>query len=438
MKNIVVVGMQWGDEGKGKLVDLLAPSFDVVARYQGGHNAGHTVWIGERKYVLRLIPSGILHEHCTCVIGNGVVVDAQALVEEIDGLEAMGIDVRGRLVVSNRAHLILPHHREIERFAEERLGEERVGTTMRGIGPAYEAKAGRRSVRVGDLERPDELRARFRAAADDAEALIASQGGAAALGDEVYEAYLEAGERLRPLVADTSRYLNDAVAAGRSVLLEGAQGTMLDLDHGSYPYVTSSSSTAGGASTGTGLAPTRITGAIGIAKAYTTRVGAGPFPTELLDERGQVLQERGHEFGSVTGRARRTGWFDVPVARYAAAVNGLDTIALTKLDVLDTFDEIAVCVAYRYRGETIDWIPPCIKDYGEVEPVYESLPGWATSTAGVSRFEDLPEQARDYVAALERFTGVEVGLVSTGPERGETIVRAGSHIARWSAATTRG
>ena len=438
MKNIVVVGMQWGDEGKGKLVDLLAPSFDVVARYQGGHNAGHTVWIGERKYVLRLIPSGILHEHCTCVIGNGVVVDAQALVEEIDGLEAMGIDVRGRLVVSNRAHLILPHHREIERFAEERLGEERVGTTMRGIGPAYEAKAGRRSVRVGDLERPDELRARFRAAADDAEALIASQGGAAALGDEVYEAYLEAGERLRPLVADTSRYLNDAVAAGRSVLLEGAQGTMLDLDHGSYPYVTSSNSTAGGASTGTGLAPTRITGAIGIAKAYTTRVGAGPFPTELLDERGQVLQERGHEFGSVTGRARRTGWFDVPVARYAAAVNGLDTIALTKLDVLDTFDEIAVCVAYRYRGETIDWIPPCIKDYGEVEPVYESLPGWATSTAGVSRFEDLPERARDYVAALERFTGVEVGLVSTGPERGETIVRAGSHIARWSAATTRG
>jgi adenylosuccinate synthase len=260
----------------------------------------------------------------------------------------------------------------------------------------------------------------------------------AALGDEVYEAYLEAGERLRPLVADTSRYLNDAVAAGRSVLLEGAQGTMLDLDHGSYPYVTSSSSTAGGASTGTGLAPTRITGAIGIAKAYTTRVGAGPFPTELLDERGQVLQERGHEFGSVTGRARRTGWFDVPVARYAAAVNGLDTIALTKLDVLDTFDEIAVCVAYRYRGETIDWIPPCIKDYGEVEPVYESLPGWATSTAGVSHFEDLPERARDYVAALERFTGVEVGLVSTGPERGETIVRAGSHIARWSAATTRG
>jgi adenylosuccinate synthase len=424
--------MQWGDEGKGKLVDLLAPSFDVVARYQGGHNAGHTVWIGDRKYVLRLIPSGILHEHVTCVIGNGVVVDAQALVDEIVGLEAIGVSVRGRLLVSNRAHLILPHHREVERLSEERLGDERVGTTMRGIGPAYEAKAGRRGARVGDLFRPDELRARLRAAAADARVLVAALGGDAALDDEVYDAYLAAAEHVRPLVADTARFLNDAVVGGRRVLLEGAQGAMLDLDHGSYPYVTSSSSTAGGACTGTGLAPTRVTGAIGIAKAYTTRVGAGPFPTELLDERGRTLQERGHEFGSVTGRPRRTGWFDVPVARYAAALNGLDTIALTKLDVLDTFDEIAVCTAYRYRGETIDWIPPCIKDYGEVEPIYETLPGWATSTVGVSRFEELPARARDYVEALERLVGVEIGLVSTGPERTETIVRPGSHVARWS------
>lgn len=432
MKNIVVVGMQWGDEGKGKLVDLLAPSFDVVVRYQGGHNAGHTVWIGDRKYVLRLIPSGILHEHVTCVIGNGVVVDAQALVDEIDGLEAMGVAVRGRLLVSNRAHLILPHHREVERLSEERLGDERVGTTMRGIGPAYEAKAGRRGARVGDLFHPDELRARLRAAAADARVLVAALGGDAALDDGVYDAYLEAAERVRPLVVDTARYLNDAVAGGRRVLLEGAQGAMLDLDHGSYPYVTSSSSTAGGACTGTGLAPTRVTGAIGIAKAYTTRVGAGPFPTELIDERGRALQERGHEFGSVTGRPRRTGWFDVPVARYAAALNGLDTIALTKLDVLDTFDEIAVCVAYRYRGETIDWIPPCIKDYGEVEPIYETLPGWATSTVGISRFDELPARARAYVEALERLAGVEIGLVSTGPERTETIVRPGSRIAEWS------
>jgi adenylosuccinate synthase len=431
MKNIVVVGMQWGDEGKGKLVDLLAPSFDVVARYQGGHNAGHTVWIGERKYVLRLVPSGILHEHCTCVIGNGVVVDAQALVDELDGLEAMGVPVAGRLLVSNRAHLILPHHREIERASENRLGDERVGTTMRGIGPAYEEKAGRRGLRVGDLLRPGTLRAKLQAAAVDAERLIAANGGEPELVEDAYDSYLAAAERLMPVITDTARYLNGAVDAGKRILLEGAQGTMLDVDHGSYPFVTSSSSTAGGACTGTGLPPTRVTGTIGIAKAYTTRVGAGPFPTELGDERGQLLQERGSEFGAVTGRPRRTGWFDVPVARYAAMLNGLDSIALTKLDVLDTFDEINVCVAYRFRGETIDWIPWSIKEYGEVEPIYETFPGWETSTAGVGRFDDLPERARDYVAALERFVGVEVGLVSTGPERDETIIRAEGRIASW-------
>jgi adenylosuccinate synthase len=432
MKNIVVVGMQWGDEGKGKLVDLLAPSFDIVARYQGGHNAGHTVWVGERKYVLRLVPSGILQEHCVCVIGNGVVVDVQALVEEVEGLEAMGVPVAGRLFVSDRAHLILPHHREIERVAEDRLGDERVGTTMRGIGPAYEEKFGRRGVRVGDLLRPADLGPKLQAAADDAKRLIASHGGEPALVDDAYEAYLAAAERVKPIITDAARYLNEAVRAGRRVLLEGAQGTMLDVDHGSYPFVTSSSSTAGGACTGTGLAPTRITGAIGIAKAYTTRVGAGPFPTELLDERGRELQERGHEFGAVTGRPRRPGWFDVPVARYAAMLNGLDSIALTKLDVLDTFDEIDVCVAYRYRGETIDSIPSCIKDYGEVEPIYETFPGWKTSTLGLSKFEDLPERARNYVTALETLVGVEIGLVSTGPERDETIIRPGSRIAEWA------
>ncbi len=431
MKNIVVVGMQWGDEGKGKLVDLLAPSFDIVARYQGGHNAGHTVWIGERKFVLRLVPSGALHEHCVCVIGNGVVVDAQALVEELEGLEKMGVSVAGRILVSSRAHLILPHHREIERLNEERLGDERVGTTMRGIGPAYEEKIGRRGVRVGDLLRPDDLRAKLRAAADDAGRLISERGGESGLADDAYESYLAAAERLTPVIVDAAWYLNDAIKAGKRVLLEGAQGTMLDIDHGSYPFVTSSSSTAGGACTGTGVAPTRVTGAIGIAKAYATRVGAGPFPTEVQDERGRILQERGHEFGSVTGRPRRTGWFDVPVARYAAAVNGLDTVALTKLDVLDTFDEIQVCTGYRFRGKTTNEIPPCIKDYGEVEAIYETFPGWQTSTLGVRRFEELPERAQTYVTAIEELVGVEVGLVSTGPERDETIVRAGSRISAW-------
>ncbi len=433
MKNIIVVGAQWGDEGKGKLVDLLAPSFDIVARYQGGHNAGHTVWIGDRKYVLRLVPSGILHEHCTCVIGNGVVVDAQALVDEVRGLEEMGVKVDGRLIVSDRAHLILPHHRELERLSEERLGDERVGTTMRGIGPSYEEKFGRRGIRAGDLRNPADFRAKVAASIADARERLPEWSSEVELRTQ-YDEYLVAAEQVAAMVQDTARLLNGAVSAGKRILLEGAQGTMLDVDHGSYPYVTSSSSTAGGACTGTGLAPTRITGAIGIAKAYTTRVGAGPFPTELLDERGKLLQDRGHEYGAVTGRPRRTGWFDVPVARYASMVNGLSTIALTKLDVLDAFDEIGVCVAYRFRGETVDYVPSCIKDFGEVEPVYETFPGWSQSTVGVSRFEDLPDRARAYVAALESLVGVEIGLVSTGPERDETIIVPGGRIDEWTRA----
>jgi adenylosuccinate synthase len=428
MNNIAVVGTQWGDEGKGKLVDLLAPSFDVVARYQGGHNAGHTVLIGEKKYILRLVPSGILHDHCVCVVGNGVVVDAQALIEELDGLEQASISIEGRFLVSNRAHLILPHHRELERIQEDSLGAERVGTTMRGIGPAYEEKARRTGVRVGELLRPDDLRAKLKVTIADANEVLVARGGTP-LSDETYDRYFEQAARLKPLIVDTARYLNEAVANGKRVLLEGAQGTMLDIDHGSYPYVTSSSSTVGGACTGTGLAPTRISGAFGIAKAYTTRVGAGPFPTELTDERGEHLQEKGHEFGSVTGRPRRTGWFDVPVARYAATINGLDSLALTKLDVLDELDEIQVCVAYRHGGETSDSVPSTIKELGEVEPVYETLPGWKSSTRGISRYEDLPDGARDYVDYIAETVGVEVGLVSTGPDRDETIVREGSFAA---------
>lgn len=431
MKNIVVVGTQWGDEGKGKVVDLLAPAFDIVARYQGGHNAGHTVIIGERKFILRLVPSGILHDTGMCVLGNGVVVDAQAFLEEIEGLKTLGIDVEGRLLISNRAHLILPHYRAIERLSEERRGEDRVGTTMRGIGPAYEDKSGRRGIRVGDVLDPRQLRASVYLSRDDAAASL--EGTEPELSDAACESYLEAAERLAPYVADTARFLNEAVDSGKRVLLEGAQGTMLDLDHGSYPFVTSSSSTAGGACTGTGLPPTRVTGALGIIKAYTTRVGAGPFPTELIDERGRHLQDRGQEFGSVTGRPRRTGWFDVPVARYSARVNGLGSLALTKLDVLDELESISVCIGYRSAsGTSDDAIPSSIREYGEVEPILEHFEGWKESTRGVSRLEDLPAAARSYVDALAKFVGVEVGLISTGPERDETILVPGSKVAEWA------
>lgn len=430
MKNVIVVGTQWGDEGKGKVVDLLAPAFDIVARYQGGHNAGHTVIIGDRKFILRLVPSGILSDHGECVLGNGVVIDAQALVDELDGLEKLGIRIEGRIRISNRAHLILPHHRAIERLSEDRRGDERVGTTMRGIGPAYEDKPGRRGVRAGDATSPARLRAAVFAARDDAARLIGRDEPE--LDEAEYESYLAAAERLASYIDDTARYLDAAVSGGKCVLLEGAQGTMLDLDHGSYPYVTSSSSTAGGACTGTGLPPTRISGVLGIIKAYTTRVGAGPFPTELTDERGRHLQDRGHEFGSVTGRPRRTGWFDVPVAKYAARINGLDSLALTKLDVLDELESISVCVAYRWRSETTDEIPSSIRSYGDVEPVFETFEGWRQSTRGVRRLEDLPDAARRYVEAIERAVGTEIGLVSTGPERDETIVIPDRRVAAWA------
>jgi adenylosuccinate synthase len=431
MKNIVVVGTQWGDEGKGKLVDLLSPNFDIVARYQGGHNAGHTVWIGERKFVLHLVPSGILHEHCICVIGNGVVIDVQALVGEIEKLRAAGISFEGRLLISNRAHLILPYHREIESASEERLGSDRVGTTLRGIGPTYEDKVGRRGVRMGDLLFPDLFHEKIRANAAAANELLVTRGIGPVDAEALYDAYQKDAGLLAPYIIDTARYLNEAIAAGKDVLLEGAQATMLDIDHGTYPYVTSSSATAGGACIGTGVPPTRITGVLGIAKAYSTRVGQGPFPTELTGEDGERLRERGAEYGASTGRPRRTGWFDAPVARYAAMLNGLDTIALTKLDVLDEFDEIKVCVAYRHGGRQIDNIPECAHQLDEVEPVYTTLPGWKASTRGVSRWEDLPERARNYVEALSDLVRVEMGLISTGPDRNETILRPGSRVEAW-------
>jgi adenylosuccinate synthase len=377
------------------------------------------------------VPSGILHDHCACVVGNGVVIDVQALLGELAGLREAGISYEGRLLVSSRAHLILPYHRELERISEEQLGIDRVGTTMRGIGPAYEDKVGRRGIRAGDLLYPDQLADRVRANVRLVNERLAHHGGPQLDADDVVARYVGEAAALAPMVADTSRYLNEAIAAGKNVLLEGAQATMLDIDHGTYPFVTSSNATAGGACVGTGIPPTKITGVLGIAKAYATRVGAGPFPTELEDATGEHLRARGHEFGASTGRPRRTGWFDVPVLRYSAAVNGLDSIAMTKLDVRDELDEVKVCVGYRLRGETIRHVPESAHELGEAEPVYRSFPGWKAPTSGIATFEELPARAREYVDAVADLVGVEIGMISTGPDRSETILRPEGRVAAW-------
>jgi len=431
MKNIVVVGAQWGDEGKGKVVDILAPYFDIVARYQGGHNAGHTVRIKDLGFVLHLIPSGILHEQCTCIIGNGTVIYPKAFKEEVDELKSLGIDCQGRLFVSERANLILPYHMALEQAREEQLGENRVGTTMRGIGPAYEDKAARRAIRAGDLLYRDVLRRKIEDNVVAANLILASLGAPTLNWEQVYKEYAEQSASLIPYIRDTAAILNAGVKAGKSVLLEGAQGTMLDVDHGTYPFVTSSSSTAGGAATGTGLGPKLITGVLGMAKAYTTRVGAGPFPTELLDDTGAYLQRRGNEYGASTGRPRRTGWFDAVVVRYSAMINALDALALPKLDVLDEFDEIRICRSYNRNGQTVDSIPYSAAVLEECKPVYETMPGWKSKTSGITRYDDLPEAAKNYIRRLEELTGLAVALISTGPERDETIIRPNSVVAAW-------
>jgi adenylosuccinate synthase len=431
MKNVVVVGAQWGDEGKGKVVDILAPYFDLVARYQGGHNAGHTVRIGDRKFILRLIPSGILHDECECVIGNGVVVDPNAFITELQELREAGVECEGRLFISTRAHLILPYHVALDRAREERLGANSVGTTMRGIGPAYEDKASRCGIRAGDLQYPDLLREKIRTNIEEKNLELASLGADTLDLDSTLDRFLSDAIRLEPFIRDASAMINNAVQIGKSVLVEGAQGTMLDIDHGTYPFVTSSNATAGGAATGLGLAPRKITGALGIAKAYTTRVGGGPFPTELLEEHGAYLQKRGNEYGAVTGRPRRTGWFDATVVQYAVMLNGFDAIALTKLDVLDEFEEIKIATGYRCRGEKVDGMPYGANVLAECEPVYESLPGWKTTTSRVTSFEDLPAAAKDYIHRIEELCGAPVGLISTGPDRNETIIREGLPVSEW-------
>jgi adenylosuccinate synthase len=434
-KVVVVVGAQWGDEGKGKVVDLLAERFDVVARYQGGHNAGHSVKVGEKNYALHLIPSGIVHPDKTCVLGNGMVIDPIAFFAEADRLSEQGLAVTPeRVKVSSRAHLILPYHRALDHTSEERLGNEKVGTTLRGIGPAYEDKAGRRGIRVADATDSELLRSRIERNIEDANLIIRQYRGTTLDAKQVFEEIAPLVERLEPFITDTTAFVNNAVREGRSVLVEGAQATLLDVDHGTYPFVTSSSTTSGGACAGLGLAPKKISGVLGIVRTYTTRVGEGPFPTEMRDgeaEIGQLIRERGHEYGVSTGRPRRCGWFDAFATRYAAEINGFDTVALTKLDILDALDEIKVCTGYRLRGRACESFPAVSKDLRECEPVYETLPGWKTSTEGVTKLEDLPAAARDYVNFISELIGVSVGLVSTGPERGQTITVPDSALARW-------
>lgn len=430
MSNLIVLGAQWGDEGKGKIVDLLSEKFDAVARYQGGHNAGHTVFIGEKKFVLKLIPSGILRPGVLAIIGNGVVIDPAALLEEIASLEAAGVDVRSQLRISTRAHVLFPFHRTIEKISEARDNRVAIGTTSRGIGPCYEDKIARRGIRVADLVDRD-FEGLYTSLAEDKK-LIADAFHITDPGDfnEILNRYKQYAEQIRPLATDTAHLLNGMIRDGKSVLFEGAQGTMLDIDFGTYPFVTSSSAAAGGACTGTGVPPTRIDGIIGVSKAYITRVGAGPFPSEDLTEIGERIRRAGNEYGSVTGRPRRCGWFDVPLLRYTAEVNGFDSLIITKLDVLDGLDEIPVCVAYEVAGEVISHMPASTRRMEAIKPIFEKLPGWKQSTQGVACIEKLPDAAQRYLRFLAAKTGVEIGSVSNGPERNETIIVKGSKLER--------
>lgn len=430
-KGIAVVGAQWGDEGKGKVVDYLASSFDYTARYAGGHNAGHTVMFNDHRYVLQLVPSGILRPGKKAVIGPGAVVDPVALLGELDNLKKSGVDVNGRLFLSNRAHLIFPYHRALDQAAEAALGSDKIGTTSRGIGPAYEDKMARRGIRVCDLLEPERFRVKLARVLAEKSKISRGAYGVPLETAGMLEQYLEIAGRIRGLVADTAVLLNRALDQGESVLFEGAQGTMLDIDHGTYPYVTSSNAISGGAATGLGVAPTRVTGIVGVTKAYTTRVGGGPFPTEMPDLDAQEVRARGNEFGAVTGRPRRCGWLDLVVLRYAKMLNGIDSLVVTKLDVFDAQPEIKVCTGYLLHGRPLAEIPPDAETLAQVEPQYRTLPGWKTSTQGAREVKDLPAAARDYLDFISNELQVEIGMISTGPERDATIIARGTKLASW-------
>ncbi len=422
-KTAVVLGAQWGDEGKGKIVDVLSERFSAVARYAGGHNAGHTVIIGGQKFVLQLIPCGVLRKGCKGVIGNGVVLDPIAFLKEVARIRDFGVDVDDALFVSNRAQVILPYHRMIELAAESAPGRKKIGTTSRGIGPAYEDKMARSGLRIVDLLRPELLKTHIEAACNEKNAIAHALFGTDPLDPaKMYDEYAAAAEQIRPFVIDAGRLLNGIIRDGGSVMFEGAQGTMLDIDHGTYPFVTSSSATAGGAATGTGVGPTAIGTVIAVTKAYVTRVGGGPFPTEIHDPIGDHLRARGNEYGAVTGRPRRCGWLDIPLLRYSNQVNGAEWLVVTKMDVLDELEEIPICIGYEINGKITDEIPADVHGLESIKPQYTTLKGWRESTEGITNFEKLPRAAQEYLRFQERESGAKIGMVSTGPDRNQTMV----------------
>jgi len=424
IRNVAVIGAQWGDEGKGKIVDLLCEEFDVVARYQGGHNAGHTVKFADQHFALRLIPSGIMHPGKLCLLGNGMVIDPEALLDEIERLRASGVKIDDNLKVSDSAQVIFPYHRVLDLAREEAAGEGKIGTTGRGIGPAYETKVSRYGIRVADLLDPDLLRSKIDLACAEKNPVLRTVYGKEPFDPEqLCDAYVKYGEVLAERITNGTVLINQQIREGKRVMFEGAQGTMLDVDHGTYPFVTSSSTVVGGVCTGLGVAPKHIHHVIGVVKAYTTRVGAGVFPTELHDAHGEHLRKRGNEFGTVTGRPRRTGWLDLPVVRTSAMLNGLGAIAVTKLDVLDDLEEIPVCVEYGLRGGSWKTFPAFAVPHHDYKPVYRTLKGWRKSTVGITSFDDLPQEAKDYVRFLEDEIEAPASLISTGPRREETIGR---------------
>ncbi len=422
MANVVVIGAQWGDEGKGKITDLLSKSADVVVRYQGGVNAGHTVVVNDQTFKLHLIPSGILYPDTECIIGSGTVIDPQTLIQELDQLEALHISTRN-LMVSQTAHVTMPYHRLIDMAAEERRGSEKIGTTGRGIGPTYADKSERTGIRIQDLMDPERLRERLEWTINYKNAILEKLYDLPPLdAREVIADYIGYADRLRPHIVDASLKIYEAIRQRRNILFEGAQGTLLDLDHGTYPYVTSSNPVAGGACVGAGVGPTSIDRVIGVAKAYTTRVGEGPFPTEQTDEVGELLSSRGAEFGTTTGRKRRCGWFDAVIGRYAVRINGLDCLAITKLDVLDEVEEIKVCVAYDMDGKEVKEFPSSSQEFARCRPIYETKPGWKTSTSHCRNLEDLPQAALDYLKFLAELMEVPIAIVSLGADRDQTII----------------